>query len=157
MTGAQGETDGLDDLPDDARRRLDAFTRAVDRIDVDRLRTLVAEPVEPRHRRAVETAELVAIESGLEAVVDAARRVVVETLIREFGVRQLRVWVGGVAMAPNVGPAEERVAIARSLGDAVTAIVLGSRLDPADAAELLGLWARLLGGEGGDPPAPTRR
>lgn len=157
MTDAGRATDGLDDLPDDARRRLAAFTRAVDRIDVDRLRTLVDEPDEPLHRRAVETAELVAIESGLEVAVDVARRVVVEALIREFGMRQMRVWAGSLTMAPNLGPAEERVAIARSLAGAVTAIVLGSRLDPADAAVLLGLWARLLPEDGGSPPQSASR
>jgi hypothetical protein len=34
--------------------------------------------------------------------------------------------------------------IARSLGDAVTALVLGDRLAAADSAELPGLWDRLL-------------
>lgn len=157
MTTAEGAGDGLDGLPADARRRLDAFTKAVDRIDVDRLRTFAAEPAEPRHQAAIDTAELVAIESGLVPAVDAARRVVVEALIREFGARQYRVWIGGVAMAPNVGPVEERVAITRSLADAVTAIVLGERLDPDDAAELLGLWARLLpDAAASDERAPAR-
>jgi hypothetical protein len=157
MTREGGTDDGLDGLPADARRRLDAFTRAVDRIDVDRLRTFAAEPEEPRHQEAIDTAELVAIESGLVPAVEAARRVVVEALIREFGARQYRVWVGGIAMAPNVGPVEERVAIARSLADAVTAMVLGTRLDPDDVAELLGLWARLLpGGAEDDERSPAR-
>ena len=75
---------------------------------------------------------------------EAARRVVTEALIRSFNDRQLRVWIGGVNMAPNLGPVDERVRIARSVGDAVTALVLGDLLDAADSAELLGLWARLL-------------
>jgi hypothetical protein len=39
---------------------------------------------------------------------------------------------------------EDRIRMLESLGDAVTATVLGDRLDPDDHAELLGLWARLL-------------
>jgi hypothetical protein len=50
----------------------------------------------------------------------------------------------GVNAAPGLGPADERVRIVRSLGDAVAAIVPWDRLDAADRGELLELWARLL-------------
>jgi len=140
-----GETaEALAGLPSDSRARLDAFTRALDRINVEDLPLYLARAREPRHRRAVEHAELIAIESGLGDVVDAARRVVIEAVIRQFGEGQFRVWLGGVNVAPNLGPVDERVQIASSLGDAVTALVLGDRLDADDSAELLGLWARLL-------------
>jgi hypothetical protein len=144
MTGAGDPTEALDALPADSRDRLEAFTRALDRIDVDDTPLYVARVRQPRHRRAVETAELVAIESGLAATVAEARRVVIEAVIRQMGERQFRVWVGGVSMAPNMGPVDERVRIASSLGDAVTALVLGDRLEAHDAEELLGLWARLV-------------
>jgi hypothetical protein len=138
------QADPLDRLTDDARRRLDAFTGALDRVNLDDLPLYVARLRQPRHRRAVETAELVAIEGGLADTVDAARRVVIEQIIRGFAESQFRVWIGGVKMTPDMGPVDERVRIAGSLGDAVTALVLGDRLDVATSGELLGLWSRLL-------------
>ena len=136
--------DPLDRLPDDARRRLDAFARALDRLNLDDLPLYVARTRQPRHRRAVETAELVAIEGGLDDTVDAARRAVIEQIMRGFAESQFRVWLGGVKMAPDMGPVDERVRIAASIGEAVTALVLGDRLDADTSAELLGLWSRLL-------------
>jgi hypothetical protein len=117
---------------------------ALERVNADDLPLYVARVRQPRHRRAVETAELIAIESGLVDPVGAARHVVIEAIIRELGDRQFRVWIGGQAMAPNMGSVDERVRIAQSLGDAVTAMVLGDRLGADDAGELLGLWTRLL-------------
>jgi hypothetical protein len=144
MTTAGDSAAALAGLATDARTRLDGFSRTLDRLNVEDLPLYVARVRHPRHRRAVETAELVAIESGLVETVDAVRRVVIEQIVARFGESQFQVWVGGVKMAPNVGSADERVQIARSLGDAVTAMVLGDRLDAADSAELLGLWDRLL-------------
>jgi hypothetical protein len=144
MTRTVDSGDGLAGLPADARTRLDGFSRALDRLDIEDLPLYVARVRQPRHRRAVETAELVAIESGLVETVDAVRRVVMEQIIGRFGDSQFQVWVGGVKMAPNMGSVDERVQIARSLGDAVTAMVLGDRLEAHDLDELLGLWSRLL-------------
>ena len=139
-----GDRDALHRLKPQTRATLEALAEAVDRIHVDDLPLHVARVRQPRHRRAVETAELVAIESGLSEPVDAARRVMVEAVIRMMNDRQLRVWIGGVNMAPNLGSVDERVRIAASLADAVTAIVLGDELEPDVRAELLGLWDRLL-------------
>jgi hypothetical protein len=139
-----GAPDALDRLPEDARKGLDALARAIDRLAVDDLPLYVARRRQPRHRRAVETAELVAIESGLSGVVAAARTAMIEGVLRQMADRQFRVWVGGVAMAPDLGPVDQRVRIAESIGNAVTALVLGDRLDASDRAQLLGLWDRLL-------------
>ena len=46
-------------------------------------------------------------------------------------------------MAPNLGSVDDRVRIAESLGDAVTALVLDDRLDADVRGELLGLWSRI--------------
>jgi len=46
--------------------------------------------------------------------------------------------------SPGLGTTDDRVRVLRSLGDAVTALVLWDRLDDADRFELLGQWARLL-------------
>jgi hypothetical protein len=144
VTDTGDMTEALAGLPADSRARLDAFTKALDRINVEDLPLYVGRVRQPRHRRAVETAALVAIEQGLGDAVDAARRVVIEAVIRQLGEGQFRVWLGGVNVAPNLGPVDERVRIASSLGDAVTALVLGDRLELHDADELLGLWTRLL-------------
>jgi hypothetical protein len=138
------KADALDRLEPDARDRLQAFAAAVDRLAVDDLPLYVSRVRQPRHRRAVEAAELVAIENGLGDVVGAARTAMIEGVIRQMAERQFRVWVGGVAMAPDQGPVDQRVRIAESIAEAVTALVLGDRLDPADRAELLGLWDRLV-------------
>ncbi len=144
MTAQRNLDAALARLPSDARVRLDEFTRALDRVHVDDLPLYVARERQPRHRRAVETAEVVAVESGLTQPIEAARNVVVELVIRMFANAQFRVWSGGVAMSPTPGPAEEHVRIARSIADAVTALVLGERLHADVHGELLGLWDRLL-------------
>ena len=136
--------DALDGLPHDARQRVAAFAAAIDRLAVDDLSLYVARVRQPRHRRAVETAELVAIESGLGAVVGAARKAMIEGVLRQMADGQFRVWVGGVAMAPDQGPVDQRVRIAESIADAVTALVLQDHLDEADRGELIGLWERVL-------------
>jgi hypothetical protein len=136
--------DALEQLDAGTRGRLEALASAVDRLAVDDLPLYVARVRQPRHRRAVEAAELVAIEGGLGPAVGAARTLMIEGVIRQMADRQFRVWVGGVAMAPDQGPVDQRVRIAESIGNAVTAIVLGDRLEADVRAELLGLWDRLL-------------
>jgi hypothetical protein len=136
--------DALEGLPAEARDRLEAFANAVDRVHVDDLLLHVGRRRQPGHRRSVERAALIAREAGLEAGVEEAKRLLNEAMLRTFSERQLRVWIGGVNMVPSSGPTDDRIRILESLGDAVTALVLWERLDAADRAELLGLWARLL-------------
>lgn len=132
-------------LPEDARKRLEAFGRAIDHLHVDDLALYVARVRQPRHRRAVEAAELAATNAGLAEPLRAAREMAISSLMRTFAERQLRVWIGGVNMSPNLGPTDERIRIAESVADAVTAVALDGVLDADDRAELLGLWARLPG------------
>jgi len=141
MTEAGDPTDDLDRLPADIRSRLDQFSRALDRLHVEDLVLYVASVRQPGHRHAVETAEIVAIEAGLVGPVGAARRVIIEQIVRAFAVNQFQGWID---MAPNLGSLDDRVLIARSVGEAVTALVLGDRLDAETRGELLGLWDRLL-------------
>jgi hypothetical protein len=98
----------------------------------------------PDHRRAVETAAVVAAEAGLSAAIDSARTAVVEYVARTYGGAQFRASFAGMNSAPGLGPTGDRVLVMRSIGDAVTAIVLDDSLDEADRAELLGEWDRLL-------------
>jgi hypothetical protein len=136
--------DALDRLPADARARLEAFARALDRIHVDDLSLHVARRRQPRHRRAVEAAVLVARETGLGDVVGAARRAVLDGVLRAYADAALRVSYVGLNPVGGGGSVEDRVRIAESITDAVTGIVLWERLDADVRGELLGLWDRLL-------------
>jgi hypothetical protein len=136
--------DALARLPADARKRLDAFAQALDRVHVDDLVLHVARRRQPRHRRAVETAELVAVESGLVDEVGAARHAILDQVMRVFADGQLRLSSFGLNPVVGLGPVDDRVRIAESLADAVTALILWERLDADTRAELLGLWDRLL-------------
>jgi hypothetical protein len=139
-----GDEAAIAALPAETRARLDAFARALEHVDVDDLPLYVGVTRDDDHRRAVETAELVAIETGLDDGVAAARRTLAESVMREYGQAIYRTSIFGMNTAPTMGPTEDRVRVVRSLGDAVTAIVLGPHLDEATQAELLGLWERLL-------------
>jgi hypothetical protein len=141
MTEAADPTDDLDRLPADTRSRLEQFSRALARLHVEDLVLYVASGRQARHRRAVETAELIAIEAGLVGAVEAARRIIIEQVVLAFAVNQFQGWID---MAPNLGSLDDRVLIARSVGEAVTALVLDERLDADTRGELLGLWDRLL-------------
>jgi hypothetical protein len=44
----------------------------------------------------------------------------------------------------SLGATEDRIRVTRSLGEAVTAMVVWEALDEADRVETLGKWARLL-------------
>jgi predicted transcriptional regulator len=135
----------LDRLPRDVRDRLNAFAEALDRVPLAELPMYVAIQREPAHGRAVETAQLVAIEAGLDDAVAAARRAIEDAMLRLFAQSKLRVGgIFGVGMATTSGPVGDTARIVRSLEDAVTAIVLGDHLGATDRDELLGLWDRLL-------------
>ena len=131
-------------LPAETRARLEAFAEALEHEGVNELPLHVARTDEDVHRRAVETAEIIAIETGLDAAAAAARRMLAESVMREYGQAIYRTSIFGMNTVPTLGPTDERVSVVRSLGDAVTAIVLGSHLDEATQAELIGLWDRLL-------------
>jgi hypothetical protein len=68
----------------------------------------------------------------------------VEAIGRAYGNAQLRVSIVGLNTAPGLGPAEDRLFVMRSVGDAVTALVLWDRLDAHIRAELLGAWGALV-------------
>ncbi len=131
-------------LPAETRARLDAFARALEHVNVDELSLHVARTRDDEHQRAIETAEIVAIQTGLEDAVAAARRTVGELVMRLYAESIYRTSIFGMNSAPNMGPVDDRLQLVRSLGDAVAAIILGPHLDEPTQAELLGLWDRLL-------------
>ena len=130
-------------LPTETRAALDAFARALERVRIDDLPLYVTRETED-HEEAVRTAERVAIEAGLGDAVGAARRAIADSVMQEYAQSQYRASIIGLNTSPSMGPSDDRVRVARSLGDAVAAIVLGSHIDEATQAELLGLWDRLL-------------
>jgi hypothetical protein len=134
----------LDRLPADARGRLETFATALERIAIEDYPLYAVRNRQPVHRRAVEAAAVLAREAGLTEAVEAARSALVEAVGRAYANAQLRVTFAGRNDASGLGPAEDRLFVMRSIGDAVTGIVLWDRLDPYLRAELTGAWAAVL-------------
>ena len=134
----------LDRLPSGARVRLEAFTAALERVPVDQLGLYADRTWDEEHVAAVERARDAAQDAGLTEPIEAAQRALADGIIHLLASTRYRVTMFGGDMAPSSGSNTDRQRILDSLADAVTALVLGDRIDPADEAELLGLWARLL-------------
>jgi hypothetical protein len=143
MSGRDDER-ALAALPAETRARLDAFARALEHVRIDDLPLYVTRIDGEEHDEAVRTAEGVAIAADLRDAVGAARRAIADSVMQEYAQSQYRVSIIGLNTSPSMGPSDDRVRVARSLGDAVAAIVLGPHIDEATQAELLGLWDRLL-------------
>jgi hypothetical protein len=135
--------DSLDGLSPDARRRLETFAAALERLQVDDLPLYAVKPREPDHQRALEAAAQASQAAGLDEAIEAARDAIADYVARAYGNAQYRTGYIAMNSAPGLGPTDDRVRVMRSLGDAVTALVLGDALDEADRAELLGAWANV--------------
>jgi hypothetical protein len=138
------QSDPLASLPGDARNALDQLAQAIERVPLEDLQLYADRRFDDEHIRAVEEAKRVADEAGLTDGIRAAQRALTEGVVQMYGSVQMRGTILGTNIAPPPGTNEDRIRMLESLGDAVTATVLGDRLDPDDHAELLGLWARLL-------------
>ena len=136
--------DAVNRLPDVARRRLQGFAGRLERIRIEDLPMYVVRPTEPGHGEAVERALTAAEASGLARGIEEARSAMVQFVDRQFSDAQYRPTLGGVNWGLGLGPTEDRVKVARSLGEAVGAVVLWDTLDEPDRAELLGPWANLI-------------
>lgn len=134
----------VDQMPDVARRRLQGFAGRLERIRIEDLPMYVVRPVEPGHGEAVERSVTAAAASGLARAVEEARFAMVQFVERQFSDAQYRPTLGGPNWGIGLGPTEDRVKVARSLGEAVGAVVLWDSLDEPDRAELLGPWASLI-------------
>jgi hypothetical protein len=131
-------------LPDVARRRLQGFAGRLERIQIEDLPMYVVRPIEPGHGEAVERALTAAEASGLARAIEEARSALIQFVDRQFADALYRPTLGRVNWGLGPGPTEDRVKVARSLGDAVGAVVLWDTLDEPDRAELLGPWANLI-------------
>jgi hypothetical protein len=135
-------------LPADARRRLDAFTEALERVNVGDLSLYAIPGDEAEIDRARQAAHDVARQRGLAAALEAARHEVVESVADDYRGTAARLgYVGGAAPTVGFGADDDRLRVMQSLADAVMAIVLGDALDEADRGELLGGWDGLLPGD----------
>ena len=132
------------DLPPDIRRRLAMFADRLERLRVDDLPMYAVRAIEPEHGRVVDEAELRAIESGRERVIEAARTSVADFIAGMFANAQYRPTMVGLNWGQSAGTTDDRVRIVVTLREAVTAIALWDVLDESDRAELLGAWANLI-------------
>ena len=134
---------GVDSLPPAARKRLEEFAVALERVPVQDLTLYAVGHPEDGSPSATEAAT-VARERGMESAVEGARSAVREYVTKAYANAQYRVsWVG-LNVPPGLGPAEDRVRVMRSLDEAVIALVLDDSLRETDRSELLGAWANLL-------------
>jgi hypothetical protein len=131
-------------LPADARQRLDAFTAALERINVGDMSLYAIPGDEAEMDRARQAAHRVARELGLEPALEAARHEVLGFVAEDY--RDTASGLGYVGAGPSVGfgADDDRLRVMQSLADAVMAIVLDDALDEADRDELLGAWDELL-------------
>ena len=123
---------------------LDAFLQRVDRQRVEDLLVRSARPIdEAAHAAALEAAADAARFSGLDRTVRDARRRIDDWVIGMFNRSTMQLgWYEANWGRP--GTTEDRANLAHSLGEAVTAILLGDRLDAAHRDELIGAWADLV-------------
>ena len=141
---SRADADAIDRLPANARTALDKLARAIGRVPLEDLLLYADRRFDAEHVRAVEAAKRIADEAGLTDGIRAAQRALADAVVQMFGQLQMRGTIMGTNITPPAGTNEDRVRMLESLGDAVTATILGDRLDPDDHSELLGLWARLL-------------
>jgi hypothetical protein len=122
---------------------LETFLQRVDRIRAEDLLLRSARPRDAAaHASALEAAADAARSSGLDRRVRDARHAIDEWVVDLFNRSTVQPgWWEANWGRP--GTIEDRANLARSLGEAVTAILLGDRLDAGDRDELLGAWADL--------------
>ena len=131
-------------LPADAERGLTRFTQRLERLDIDQLRIYALRPPDRMsHQRAMERAEVLAFKSGRDKVLEAARATVQEWLIRVFNEHQYKPTMFGLNWGRSLGTADDRAEIARTLREAVTALIVWDLAADRDRAELLGAWGGL--------------
>jgi hypothetical protein len=128
----------------DAMPHLQAFLQRVERQRGEDLLPRAARPLdESAHADALAAATEAARAGGLEAEVTHARETVDRWVIELFNSSHLPLgWWEANWGRP--GTTADRANLAQSLGEAVTAVILGDRLDPGHRDELLGAWADLV-------------
>ena len=125
---------------------LEAFLQRVERLAVEELLARSAKPIDERaHQSALDAATEAARFAGLERALADARGRIDEWVIGTFNRSNVQVgWYEANWGRP--GTTEDRANLAHSLGEAVTAVLLGDRLDATHRDELLGAWVDLVPG-----------
>jgi hypothetical protein len=137
--------DPLAALPADAHARFDAFTAALERLDVGAMSLYAIPGDDAEMEQAREAARAVARERGLEPALDAARQEVLSFVTEDYRETSAGLgYLGGTSPTVGFGAGDDRLRVMQSLADAVMAVVLDDALDPDDRAELLGGWDDLL-------------
>ena len=122
---------------------LETFLQRVDRIRAEDLLIRAARPRDAAaHASALEAATNAAGSSGLDRRVRDARHAIDEWVVDLFNRSTVQPgwWEANWGRPETI---EDRANLAHSLGEAITAILLGDRLDAGDRDELLGAWADL--------------
>jgi len=139
--------DPLAPLPPEARARFDAFTAALERIDVGAMSLYAIPGDEDEIDRAREAARAVARERGLESALEGARQEVLAFVADDYRETSAGLgYLGGTSPTVGFGAGDDRLRVMQSLADAVFAVVLDDALDPDDRDELIGGWDELLAG-----------
>jgi len=142
--------DPLAALPADAQARFDAFTAALERLDVGAMSLYAIPGDEAEMEQAREAARAVARERGLEPALDAARQEVLSFVTEDYRETSAGLgYLGGTSPTVGFGAGDDRLRVMQSLADAVMAVVLDDALDPDDRAELLGGWDDLVASDPG--------
>jgi hypothetical protein len=129
------------ELPRDVLRRLDRFSRRVDRVGFEEMFLFAASPSDPdAHDDARFAAESAAFVHGRTEALEKARERGhdwVARFLSAFQPRPVGTW------SPTVRFADDRSALQDSVADAIAAIITWDLLSEEDRDELLGPWARL--------------
>jgi hypothetical protein len=125
-------------------RALEAFWQRLARLRVEDMLALAAQPLDrASHAAAVERAADEAQRSGLAKGIAAATADVDAWVVELFNSSTVQPgWLEANWGRP--GTTEDRANLAASLGEVVTALLLGDRITESDRDELLGPWASLV-------------
>jgi hypothetical protein len=125
-------------------RAVDAFSQRLERLRVEDMLGLAARPFdEAAHAAAVERATDEARRAGLTKTISKATADVDAYVLALFNRSTVQPgWLEANWGRP--GTIEDRVNLATSLGEVVTALLLADRISEADRDELLGPWETLV-------------
>jgi hypothetical protein len=125
-------------------RAVEAFWQRLERLRVEDMLALAARPLdEAAHAATVERATDDARRAGLTKTIAAATADVDAYVLALFNRSTVQPgWLEANWGRP--GTVEDRANLAASLGEVVTALLLGERISDSDRAELLGPWESLV-------------
>ena len=124
---------------------LDRFWERLERLRVEDMLALAAQPLDPQaHADAVDRARKATEAAALGDDVAEVRAAIDEWVVSLFNRSTVHPgWMEANWGRP--GTVEDRANLAASLGEVATALLLGDRLAEEDRDELLGAWVDLAG------------